>query len=170
MDKEKLEFRAIRFMHETLYGLFRDAERPLRNAGLKPGMRVLEVGCGPGFFTLPAARIVGESGSVFAIDLNRHAVEHVQRKIAQARATNVRIAQADASSTDFPDDSFDLAFLFGLRGAVGGIPSILDEMYRVLRPDGLLAIEGALVPSEAPFHLHSKRGGIRVYKKAPTGP
>jgi ubiquinone/menaquinone biosynthesis C-methylase UbiE len=170
MDKERIAFRSIRFMHETMYKLFRDAERPLRDAGLRPGMQVLEVGCGPGFFTLPAARIVGESGSVFAIDLNRHAVEHVQRKIAQARATNVQVAQADASSTDFPDGSFDLAFLFGLRGAVGGISAVLDEMYRVLRPDGLLATEGPLVPSEAPFHLHASKGRIRVYEKASVEP
>jgi ubiquinone/menaquinone biosynthesis C-methylase UbiE len=170
MDKERIAFRSIRFMHETMYKLFRDAERPLRDAGLRPGMQVLEVGCGPGFFTLPAARIVGESGSVFAIDLNRHAVEHVQRKIAQARATNVQVAQADASSTDFPDGSFDLAFLFGLRGAVGGISAVLDEMYRVLRPDGLLATEGPLVPAEAPFHLRSSKGRIRVYEKASVEP
>ncbi len=166
MDNEKISFRAIRFMHETLYGLFRDAERPLRDAGLKPGMQVLEVGCGPGFFTLPAARIVGETGSVFAIDLNRHAVEHVRRKIAQARATNVQVARADASSTDFTDGSFDLAFLFGLRRTVGGIAAVLDEMHRVLRPDGLLATEGPLVPSEAPFLLHASKGRIRLYEKA----
>jgi len=170
MDNEKIAFRAIRFMHETLYGLFRNAERPLRNAGLKPGMQVLEVGCGPGFFTLPAARIVGESGSVFAIDLNRHAVEHVRRKIAQAGATNVQVARADASSTDFPDGSFDLAFLFGLRRTVGGITAVLDEIYRVLCPDGLLATEVPLVPSEAPFRLHSSKGRIRVYEKASVEP
>ena len=166
MDKERIAFRAIRFMHETLYGLFRDADRPLRDAGLRPGMRVLEVGCGPGFFTLPAARIVGESGSVFAIDLNRYAVEHVQRKIAQARATNVQVALVHASSTDCPDGSFDLAFLFGLHGAVGGISAILKEMYRVLRPDGLLATEGPLVPPQVPFHLRLRKGRIRVYEKA----
>lgn len=166
MDNEKIAFRTIRFMHETLYGLSRDAERPLRDAGLKPGMRVLEVGCGPGFFTLPAARIVGTSGSVFAIDLNQYAVEHVQRKIAQAGATNVQFAQADASSTDFPDGSIDLAFLSGLRRAVGGITAVLDEMHRVLRPKGLLATEGPLVPSEAPFRLHSSKGRVRVYEKA----
>jgi len=62
----KLHFRMMSFVHETLYGLFRDPYKVLKAAGLEPGQRALEVGCGPGFFTIPAARIVGEEGSVLA--------------------------------------------------------------------------------------------------------
>ncbi|MHA1360918.1 MAG: SAM-dependent methyltransferase [Candidatus Helarchaeota archaeon] len=73
-----------------LYGLFRDPYKVLDAAGLEPGQRALEVGCGPGFFTIPAAHIVGEKGSVLALDINPAAVEHVRRKIKEAGVTNAR--------------------------------------------------------------------------------
>jgi len=98
----KLHFKMMSFVHETLYGLFRDPYKVLRAAGLEPGQKVLEVGCGPGFFTIPAARIVGEEGSVLAFDINPVAVEHVRRKIEEAGATNARVIVADATTPTPP--------------------------------------------------------------------
>jgi len=43
------------FVHEDMYRVFRDPYKVLKAAGLKPGQEALEVGCGPGFFTIPAA-------------------------------------------------------------------------------------------------------------------
>jgi D-arabinose 1-dehydrogenase-like Zn-dependent alcohol dehydrogenase len=72
----RLSFRMMSFVHETLYGLFRDPYKALKAAGLEPGQKVLEVGCGPGHFTIPAAEIVGDKGSVLALDVNPLAVAH----------------------------------------------------------------------------------------------
>lgn len=170
MNADRIAFGSIRFMHETLYSLFRDANQTLHDAGLKPGLAVLEVGCGPGFFTLPAARIVGDSGSVCAVDLNRCAVAHVQRKVARAGASNVEVKQLDATDTGFPPGQFDLAFLFGFRRAVGGMNAVLKEMHRVLRADGLLATEGPLVAESDPaFRLKTRKGRILVYERLSSG-
>ena len=162
---ERFAFSCIRFVHETIYGLFRNPERALQDAGVTSGMRVLEIGCGPGFFTLSAAKMVGETGSVCALDLNSYAVEHVRRKIDHAGAKNVKVLQADAANTGQPAESFDLVFLFGFRRAIGGMGPILKEMHRILKPEGILSTEGKLFDTSVGFELRTKKGRIIQYTK-----
>jgi len=88
---DRIHFKMISFVHDTLYGLFVNPYKLLNAAGLKPGQKVLEVGCGPGFFTIPAARIVGEKGRVYALDINPVAVETVRRKIKERGLKNVDV-------------------------------------------------------------------------------
>lgn len=101
---------------------------------------MLEVGCGLGFFTIPAARIVGETGRVYAIDLHPLAIEMVRKKLARTGLTNVEVMLADAADTGLPDESVDLAFLFGVVHVLP-LGRVLPEMHRVLRPGGILAVD-----------------------------
>jgi len=82
---DRIHFAIIRFVHETVYGVFVNPYRRLTQAGLGSGQRVLEVGCGPGFFTVPAAKITGEAGFVYALDINPAAIEHVRHKVDRDR-------------------------------------------------------------------------------------
>jgi len=161
----KLHFKMMSFIHETLYGLFRDPYKVLRAAGLEPGQKVLEVGCGPGFFTIPAARIVGKEGSILAFDINPVAVEHVRRKIERAGVTNARVIVADATKTDLPAGSFDLGFAFGLARPIGDMASIWTELHRLLKPQGILSIEGRLRPPERLFRFVKRQGRITQFRK-----
>jgi ubiquinone/menaquinone biosynthesis C-methylase UbiE len=161
----RMSFKMMSFVHETLYGLFRDPYKVLRAAGLEAGQRVLEVGCGPGFFTIPAARIVGEEGSVLALDVNSLAVEHVQRKIGTEGVTNVRAILANAAQTDLPAQSFALAFVFGFARPIGGMEAIWPELHRLLRPEGILSVEGRLRPPSELFHPLKRRGRIAQFRK-----
>ena len=162
----ELHFKMTSFVHETLYGLFRDPDKALKAAELEPGQKVLEVGCGPGFFTVPAARIVGEEGSVLAFDINPAAVEHVRRKIEEAGVTNARVIVADAARTELPAGSFDLAFVFGLARPIGDMASIWTELHRLLKPQGTLSIEGWLRPPERLFRFVKRQGRIAQFRKA----
>ena len=66
-------------------------ESLLRSLGLKEGMTLADIGCGPGFFTLPAAQIVGPSGSVFAADIEGEMLSTVRSRVTAEGLTNVRI-------------------------------------------------------------------------------
>ena len=162
---DKVHFKMMSLVHETLYGLFRDPYKALDAAGLEPGQKVLEVGCGPGFFTIPASRIVGEKGSVCALDISPLAVERVRQKIEKAGATNVETILADAAQTDLPAQSFDLAFVFGIAHPVGEMESILIELHWLLKPAGILSIEGAPRISDGLFYPVKRRGRISQFRK-----
>lgn len=135
-------FRIISLMHDNpLLPIFRNPYKLLRAAGLKQGQKVLEVGCGPGFFTIPAAKIVGEEGFVYAVDVHPLAIGRVKEKIGSGRIKNVKPILANASDTGLPDRSIDLAFIFGLQYIAGGLENVIGGMYRVLKHRGVLSFE-----------------------------
>ena len=70
MMKESFHYKIMYFMHDNpILGRIRNPYDILRNIGIKEGMSVLDIGAGPGFFTIPAAKIVGPNGRVFALDI-----------------------------------------------------------------------------------------------------
>jgi ubiquinone/menaquinone biosynthesis C-methylase UbiE len=71
-----LSFRMMAAIHDNrLRRILDNPTRSLKSAGIQPGQKVLEVGCGPGFFTVAAAKLVGDEGRVYAIDLQPLAIE-----------------------------------------------------------------------------------------------
>ncbi len=135
-------FWMISLMHDNpLLTIFRNPYRLLEAAGLKQGHKVLEVGCGPGYFTIPAAKIVGPEGFVLAVDVHPRAIERVQKKIEKKGMKNIMPILANASSTGLPDHSVDLAFVFGLRYIAGGLENLTAELHRVLNTGGILSFE-----------------------------
>jgi ubiquinone/menaquinone biosynthesis C-methylase UbiE len=135
-------FKIVAMMHDNpLLPYFRNPYKLLQAAGLKQGQQVLEVGCGPGYFTIPAANIVGTEGFVFAVDVHPRAIERVKEKIADAGIRNVKLMLASAADTKLPDQGIDLVFLFGLRYIAGGLENVLNELHRILKPGGILSFE-----------------------------
>jgi len=130
-----------RIHNNPLRRIFDDPIRTLKAAGVQPGQQVLEVGCGPGFFTLPAARLVGNSGLIHAIDLHPLAIKMVKAKLQKAGLTNAQVTLTDAAETKLPDDSIDLVLLFGVVHTLP-LERVLPELYRVLKSGGFLAVQG----------------------------
>ncbi|NMX22174.1 hypothetical protein C5S30_07115 [ANME-1 cluster archaeon GoMg4] len=160
----KFAFRIISLMHDNpLLPIFRNPDKLLKAAGLKRGQKVLEVGCGPGFFTIPAAKIVGEEGVVYAVDVHPLAIERVKEKIEREGIKNVTPILANASNTGLPDRSIDLAFIFGLQYIAGGIEDVISGIHRILKPGGVLSFEKTR-GSEKKLIAEVERGGF-IYSR-----
>jgi ubiquinone/menaquinone biosynthesis C-methylase UbiE len=142
LETSNLAYWTIRLMHDNpILPLVKNPYRLLRAAGLYTMQNVVEVGSGPGFFTIPAARIVGEKGCVYAIDIHPRAIERVRKKVEKEALDNVIPLCINASATGLPAESIDLAFIFGLRHVAGGMEKVISELHRILRPGGILSIE-----------------------------
>lgn len=164
-QQNSMNFKMMSFIHETLYGLFRDPYKALEAAGLESGQKVLEVGCGPGFFTVPAARVVGEEGSIMALDVNPLAVKHVRQKVEEQGLTNVEVLLANVTQADLPPQSVDLIFLFGLARPIGDVEAIFGAAHRLLKPGGILSIEGRLRPTDRLFQRIKRQGRIAQFRR-----
>ncbi len=115
--------------------------KTLRGADIQAGQTVLEVGCGTGFFTIPAAQLIGDEGCLVAMDALSGFIKEVSNKVQSADLKNVRVVKRDALNTRLGALSIDTALLFVvLPWPALPLNRLLPEMHRVLKPDGRLAV------------------------------
>ena len=88
-------------------------EAILAATGLKKGMCFMDIGANDGFFTLPAARIVGDSGSVIAIDIDADALARLQKKLEDEQLTHATLITSAAEDIRLDDVQADVIF-FGI--------------------------------------------------------
>ncbi|MDP4146712.1 MAG: class I SAM-dependent methyltransferase [Bacillota bacterium] len=146
----------------------------LKGSGIQPGQTVLEIGCGSGFFSIPASQVLGSEGKLYSTDINPMAVEETQRKVDELNIKNVLVKKDDAMSSSFGESMFDLILLYGVVPApVISMKKLSKETYRLLKPGGVLAI-WTKVPlwtprdaiRNAPFEELDKLNGVfRLRKK-----
>jgi ubiquinone/menaquinone biosynthesis C-methylase UbiE len=145
----------------------------LRGTDIAPGQIVLEVGCGTGYFTLPAARLIGEQGCLVAMDVLSDSVELVSRKVQGANLKNVRVVKGDALDSGLDAESFDTVLLFGVIPApMLPLNRLLPEMHRVLKVNGSLAVWPP-IPGWLPksilqsglFAFTGKRNGVYNFRR-----
>ena len=135
-------YKMIELIHDSkLMAIIRNPYKLLKAAGLKSGLKVLEIGCGPGAFTIPAAGIVGQDGFIYAVDIHPLAIKKVGEKIAESGIKNIKPVLTDASNTGLLDQEIDLVFMFGMPHVAGGLTDVLSEIRRVLKPGGTLSVE-----------------------------
>jgi len=107
---------------------------------LQPGMRVLDVGCGPGRLTVPMAKKVGPQGEVVGIDIQPRMLARAQEKARQAGLHNVSFHEVKMGNGKLNFGQFDLAVLVNVLGEIPEREGALAEIFRVLKPGGLLSV------------------------------
>jgi ubiquinone/menaquinone biosynthesis C-methylase UbiE len=111
----------------------------LKSFGVAPGETVLELGPGPGYFTIGAAEIVGPTGRIVCVDLQREMIEMLLTRVGDAGLRNVDGLAGNAHALPLRDGSIDRAFLATVLGEVPDPDLALRELRRVLRPGATLA-------------------------------
>ena len=119
--------------------LAEDSRAHLEKVGIKPGERVVDLGCGPGGVLGLLAERVGPTGSVVGIERSPHFAEVARRFVRENGWTQVEVRVGDASDTGLPRASFDGAHARLVLVTVPNPEKIVREMVSLVRPGGWVA-------------------------------
>jgi len=162
------EFRFKRWLDENAYEF-------LEEVGVCSGQIVLDFGCGSGTYTIPAARIVGEFGLVYALDASRSALDRVEEKAKREGLGNIVRIEEGEFSLRLRDASVDHVLLIDVLHEIDDKEGVFDRIDRVVKPDGDVIVYPMHMDEEdvvklvlnKSFTLKEKKldGHILVFKK-----
>lgn len=126
----------------------------LREIGVGNGDAVLEVGCGPGFFTETLSAIVGERGKVYAQDVEGAMLDRLEKKLGSLAYRNVVLLHCNSSAIELPDTSCDVVLCLNVLEEIhkeGQLEESVREVDRVLKPGGFVVIKEHRFGGTAPI-------------------
>jgi len=129
---------------------FAGTGNPFLFGDLRPGERVVDVGCGAGFDTLIAARQVGPSGQVIAIDMTAEMRTKTEAGARELGLMQVQVREGFAEALPVDDGSADVVISNGVVNLCPDKRAVFAEMLRVLTPGGRIQIGDILVHKEVP--------------------
>ena len=178
MNKQKgkpmpdIHFR-LRSFFFRIRDLFINPGRELEKLGLKEGQTVLDFGCGPGSYAIPAAQMVGPWGKVYALDIHPLAVRSVEKKAKKEGLINITTVLSD-KDTGLQDQSIDVALAYDMIHMVKDKRALAKGLYRVLKPNGLLSVIAEhvkvedvlrILETDGLFSLGYRRGNLLNLKR-----
>ncbi len=120
-----------------------DGEIYLKDLGIKKGQSILDFGCGDGHYTIPAAKVVGEKGLVYAQDKGKEALEEVKRRAKAEGLKNIKVMRTKGElKIDLIDESLDAVLLYDVLHYhdMEERRKIYAEVYRILKKGALLSV------------------------------
>jgi ubiquinone/menaquinone biosynthesis C-methylase UbiE len=135
--KGKLGF-LLELVFFKLRGWLSSPMKKLAEAGIQPGLHVLDFGCGTGNYTLAAARMVGAHGRVYAADCQPLAVEYVKKSASRKNLANVQTILTDCD-IGLDSRSIDVILLYDVFHDIEQPEALLQELARVLKSEGRLS-------------------------------
>jgi len=150
--------------------IFHLREKIVAATGLKPGMAMADIGAGTGLFTLHFAQAVGENGKVYAVEIAKNFIAHIEARAAKASASNVQTILCTERSVELPEASIDLAFICDVYHHFEFPSATLATLHKALKPGGtLVLIDFKRIPGEtSDFIMNHVRAGQEVFEAEVT--
>jgi arsenite methyltransferase len=149
--------RMLEYTDEWLIGIpeasiesFAGTGNPFSLGELRPGERVVDVGCGAGIDSLIAAKQVGPDGRVIGVDMTPYMLEKARRSAVETGLENVEFEEGYAEALPVEDGWADVVISNGVLNLMPDKAAALEEMSRVLKPGGRLQIGDILVQKAVP--------------------
>lgn len=134
-----LDFKIMSFFFK-IRDFFKSPMKKVGKVGIKLGDFVLDYGCGPGSYSIAAAKVVGPTGKIYAADLHPSAIIEVN-KIAQKKGfSNIETIQTDCK-TNLENNSIDVIICFDVLHDIEDKNCILKEFYRILKNESILSFD-----------------------------
>ncbi len=153
----------------------------LEKVGIARGQVVVDFGCGSGTYTIPAARIVGEQGKVYALDKDEKVLDELMQKARSAGLGNVERGHTSGEPKfELADESADVVLLYDVFHShyfpgADDRKRLLDEVYRIARADATISVWAKHMESEARgeiesanFCLRSEYSGTLIHDEKDT--
>lgn len=146
-----------------------NATRAFDQLQLREGMKVCDLGCGNGYWTLPIARTIGKDGTVYAVDIQVEMLQQLKARSGRARLANVEPILGDVDDPKLPKDvAVDLVLMVDVYHEFSHPQSMLWAIRNSLSPSGVVALleyreEDPMVPIK-PLHKMSKSQIMKEYQ------
>ena len=116
-----------------------DTHRLLTVIPVQPHHVVADIGCGPGYFTVPLAKFLFD-GKVYALDVQKEMIEAARKRVGEVRLSNVEFVESEEKKVPLENGSLDGALLAFVLQEADSPRALLKEALRCLRPTGWLAV------------------------------
>jgi ubiquinone/menaquinone biosynthesis C-methylase UbiE len=167
--RKLIHFPAPPFIGRVLDSHYRRKLQPpdklIERSGIKPGMRILEVGCGSGAYTTFTAVAVGDKGKVYGLDIQEKMLHQLEAKLHKPEHQHIRnIELLNASVYEIPleDNCLDLVYMITVLQEIPDKQKALGEIKRVLKPGGIIAVSEFLPDPDYPLKSTTVKDLVRA--------
>ncbi|NQV88590.1 MAG: methyltransferase domain-containing protein [Parcubacteria group bacterium] len=165
--------------------MFADPKKNVEQLELTPGMKVADLGSGSGFYTLAAAKAVGDKGRVYSIDIQKELLARLKNEAVRERLYNVEVVCGDLEKlggTHIRDFSIDVGIISNILFQLKERDAFVGEVKRILKPGGMVLVVdwtdsfGGLGPQQGdifPFNQARtlfEKNGFAYQKDISAGP
>jgi ubiquinone/menaquinone biosynthesis C-methylase UbiE len=134
-------FRGMELLFRVIDFVYPYIDKRVQRFGIRPGMTVVDYGCGPGRYTTRFTHLVGEKGRVFAVDIHELAIEAVKKRIEKQGLKTVIPVLAKGYDSGIPDGVADIVCAIDVFFAINDPTAFLKELRRITDAEGFLIID-----------------------------